>query len=74
MPDKFEILTIGGAAVFGVLFFGGVWWFSGMQEWAVKAAVYGGIICGLGAWAFHALVRELDKMAEERRNNRNRKI
>lgn len=72
MSSKFEITTTLGAAVFGVLFFGAVWWFSGMQQWAVEAAVFGGVVCGLGGWAFHALVRELGKDDEARRKKMNR--
>lgn len=70
MLNKYETITTVCAALFGLLFFGGVFWFSGMGQWAGEASVTGGIVCGLGAWAFHALVRELDKVAEERRNKR----
>lgn len=41
-----------------------------MGQWVVEGAFFGGLVCGLCAVAFHALVHGLTEMAEERRNER----
>jgi len=67
---RFEVITTCCAAIFGTLFFGASWWFSGIGQWVVEGAFFGGLVCGLCAVAFHALVHGLTEMAEERRNER----
>lgn len=67
---RFEIITSCCAAIFGTLFFGATWWFSGIGQWVFEGAFFGGLVCGLCAVAFHALVHGLNEMAEERRNER----
>ena len=70
MKFRFEIITTCCAALLGTLFLAAVWWFSGLREWVGEASLIGSLACGWTACLVHALVHELNKMAEERQKKR----
>ena len=52
---RYEIITTCCAAIFGTLFFGATWWFSGMGKWVVEGAFLAALFAGYVRLHFMAL-------------------